>query len=97
MVTTSTVPPPVFENGDLFILDLIQHFEPTPLPYSPNTTHTSNCYNFGTNIATLLFIHYPEPRVQVPPLLPLCDSFVSFTDKTVNDTKESQSGNNGGT
>ena len=48
-ITTSTTP--VSESGVPFILDFLRHFEPTSLPYSPVTTHTSDHCHFGTSIA----------------------------------------------
>ena len=53
-ITIGTVPPPVYENGDLSILDLFQHFEPTPLSYRPITTHTFNSYYFETDVSSLI-------------------------------------------
>ena len=46
--TTSTVRPSISESGDPAILDLLRNFEPTSLPYSLVTTHTSDHCHFGT-------------------------------------------------
>ena len=77
-INTSTVPPPIFESEDPSILDLLQHFELTPLPYSPVTTHTSDHCHFGTFMPFLIgnasitplsshthVYTIPEPRVRV--------------------------------
>uniref|UniRef100_A0A164XP17 Uncharacterized protein n=1 Tax=Daucus carota subsp. sativus TaxID=79200 RepID=A0A164XP17_DAUCS len=53
-INTSTVPPPIFESEDPSILGLLQHFKPTPLSYSPITTHTSDCCHFGTDVSSLI-------------------------------------------
>ena len=90
-VTTSS--PPISESGVPFILDLLRHFEPTSLPYSPATTHTSDHCHFGTSMPSLignasitaLSNHTPvytisEPRVRVTPLVTtMLETCVPFT------------------
>ena len=72
--TTLFVPPLVYESVDPSFLDLLQYFEPTSLPYSPFTTHTSDhchCETFmpsliGNASITTLSSHTPVYTISEP-------------------------------
>ena len=74
-------------------MGLLQHFESTPLSYSPITTHTSDCGHFGTVVPSLIgdapipplssHTHVYttlKPRVRVTPLVTtMSETCVLFT------------------